>query len=130
MASTPTAITELRRQLSASRAHLAQTSSGISESIGASLDVPARVRRHVVAHPVKWAVLALAGGVVAARLLPPVLGLVRSAASRRLVGTLLTTVAPVALRAGVNALASRRPDLAAFFHGDAPDPSEPPAGGG
>jgi hypothetical protein len=109
----------LRRQLAESRRHLARTSSGL----GASLDVPARVRQTVAAHPVKWALLAVAGGVVAARLLPLATSVMRTAANRRLVGTLLATVGPVALRAGLNALATHRPDLAAFIHGK-PDDAE------
>jgi len=83
------------------------------------------VRQKVAAHPVKWAVLALAGGVVAARVLPLAMGLVRTAGSRRLVGTLFATVGPLALRAGVNALAARRPDLVESFLGSAPPPPPP-----
>ena len=122
MAQSPESIESLRRQLAESRQQLARTSSGLT----ASLDVPARVRQTVTAHPVKWALLAVAGGLVAARLLPLATSVLRTAANRRLVGTLLATVGPVALRAGMNALASHRPDLAAFIHGepDAPEAAD------
>lgn len=118
MAASPETIAELRRQLAANRNHLTRTTAGLS----ASLDVPARVRRKVAAHPWTWALLAVVGGVVAAKAVPLALSLVRTAGSRRLAGTLLTTLGPVALRAGLNALASHRPDLAAFIS----RPSEPP----
>lgn len=131
MAASPESIIELQRELAETRAHFTRTSS----DLGASLDVPARVRQKVAAHPWKWALLALAGGVVAAKTLPLAASLVRTAGSRRLVGTLLTALGPVALRAGLNALATHRPDLAAFFHpdpeptpGDAPAPERGPIG--
>lgn len=118
MAASPESINTLRRRLAESRAHLSHTTAGL----GAALDVPARVRHTVAAHPWKWALLAVAGGVVAARALPLAAGLVRTAGSRRLVGTLLTTLGPVALRAGLNALATHRPDLAAFLSRDGGEP--------
>jgi len=120
MAASPESITELRRQLADNRTQLTRTTTDLS----ASLDVPARVRQKVAAHPWKWALLAVAGGVVAAKTLPLALSVVRTAGSRRLAGTLLTTLGPVALRAGLNALATHRPDLAAFLHRD-PDPAAP-----
>jgi Protein of unknown function (DUF3618) len=126
MAASPESIADLQRQLAETRAHLTRTTS----DLGASLDVPARVRQKVAAHPWKWALLAVAGGVVAAKTLPLALSLVRTAGSRRLVGTLLTAVGPVALRAGLNALATHRPDLAAFLHRqpDPPPAEDPPHG--
>jgi hypothetical protein len=122
MAASPESINELRRQLAESRAHLRRTGAGL----GASLDVPARVRHTVAAHPWKWALLAVAGGVIAAKALPIAVGLVGTAGRRRLVGTLLTTLGPVAVRAGLNALATHRPDLAAFLSGQGDDPTDPP----
>ena len=92
-----------------------------------SLDVPGRVRQEVAAHPLKWAMVAIVGGVVASRVLPVALRLVQTAASRRLVGTVVATLAPLAVRAGVNALAARRPDLLeAFMGGAAPASAQPP----
>ena len=125
MAASPETIAELRRQLADNRTDLTRTTSGLS----ASLDVPNRVRQKVAAHPWKWALLAVAGGVVVAKALPLALSLVRTAGSRRLAGTLLTTLGPVALRAGLNALATHRPDLAAFFSREPESPSpEGPTG--
>ncbi len=126
MAASPESINELRRQLAESRAHLSRTGAGL----GASLDVPARVRHTVAAHPWKWALLAVAGGVVAAKALPLAVRLVGTAGRRRLVGTLLTTLGPVAVRAGLNALATHRPDLASFLAGDGDDPPASSAGRG
>jgi len=117
-------IARLRSQLAASRAQLSEAGSGLGESF----DVPRRVRREVASHPLKWALVAVAGGVVAARVLPLALGLVRTAASRRLVGTLISTVGPLAWRAGVNALVARRPDLVESWLGMGP--AEPPEGAG
>jgi len=123
MDASPESIAALRQQLAESRARLAQSKADMT----ASLDVPARVRQNirqrVSSHPWKWALLAVAGGVLAARTLPLAVSLLRTAGSRRLVGALMGTVVPLALRAGLNAVASRRPDLAAFFHGDSDPPS-------
>ena len=94
---------------------------------GGVADVPGRVRQEVAAHPLKWAMVAIVGGVVASRVLPVALRLVQTAASRRLVGTVVATLAPLAVRAGVNALAARRPDLLeAFVGGAAPASAQPP----
>jgi hypothetical protein len=127
MAASPETIDALRRQLAESRAQLAQSANDLT----AAVDVPARVRQKVVAHPWTWALLAVAGGVVVAKTLPLAVSLVRTAGSRRLAGTLLTTLGPVALRAGLNALATHRPDLAAFLsrdHHPAEDSGERGAG--
>jgi len=107
--------------LAENRARVARTTSGL----GAALDVPSRVRRTVSAHPIKWALLAAAGGVVIVRALPLIAGLVRSAGSRRLLGAVVGSVAPLALRVGLKALATHRPDLAAVFGSDtAADPED------
>lgn len=119
MAPSQESINQLRYQLATSRAGLTRATS----VLGASLDVPGRVRQEVAAHPLKWAMVAIVGGVVASRVLPVALRLVQTAASRRLVATL----APLAVRAGVNALAARRPDLLeAFMGGAAPASAQPP----
>ncbi len=104
MAAAPEHMNALRRELAENRIALSEAAT----NLGASLDVPARVGRavkdKVAAHPLKWVLLAVAGGLVAARAVPLVVGLLRTAGSRRIVGTLLTTVAPVVVRAGLNAL--------------------------
>jgi hypothetical protein len=123
MAPSQESINQLRYQLATSRAGLTRATS----VLGASLDVPGRVRQEVAAHPLKWAMVAIVGGVVASRVLPVALRLVQTAASRRLVGTVVATLAPLAVRAGVNALAARRPDLLeAFMGGAAPASAQPP----
>lgn len=123
MAPSQESINQLRYQLAASRAGLTRATS----VLGASLDVPGRVRQEVAAHPLKWAMVAIVGGVVASRVLPVALRLVQTAASRRLVGTVVATLAPLAVRAGVNALAARRPDLLeAFMGGATPASAQPP----
>jgi hypothetical protein len=126
MAPSQESINQLRYQLAASRAGLTRATS----VLGASLDVPGRVRQEVATHPLKWAMVAIVGGVVASRVLPVALRLVQTAASRRLVGTVVATLAPLAVRAGVKALAARRPDLLeAFMGGAAPAPAsaQPPS---
>jgi len=123
MADTRESIDNIRRQLAESRIDLAASTS----DLGASLDVPARVREHlrqrVATHPWKWALLAIVGGVVVARTVPLAVALIRTAGSRKLVGALLGTVGPWALRTGLNTLAAHRPDIASFLH---PDPEPPP----
>ena len=114
MVEPPASIDAIRRQLAENRARVARATSGL----GAALDVPTRVRRTVAAHPVKWALLAVAGGVVVARALPLVAGIARSAASRRVLGSVVGSLAPLALRVGLKALATHRPDLAAAFSGE------------
>jgi hypothetical protein len=125
MAASPETLEELRRKLTESRKHLTDTRAGLN----AAVDVPARLREsvktRVAAHPILWAAVALAGGVAAVRLLPLVVGVVRTAGSRRLLGTALSTLGPLALRAGMNALATHRPDLASFLHPH-PAPSDRP----
>ena len=123
MAPSQESINQLRYQLATSRAGLTRATS----ALGASLDVPGRVRQEVATHPLKWAMVAIVGGVVASRALPVALRLVQTAASRRLVGTVVATLAPLAVRAGVNALAARRPDLLeAFMGGAARASAQPP----
>ena len=92
MAPSQESINQLRYQLATSRAGLTRATS----VLGASLDVPGRVRQEVAAHPLKWAMVAIVGGVVASRVLPVALRLVQTAASRRLVGTVVATLAPLA----------------------------------
>ncbi|MFN0126503.1 MAG: hypothetical protein ACKV19_07460 [Verrucomicrobiales bacterium] len=107
MAEPPQSIADLQQQLAASRAEVRRATADLSTA----LDVPARVSRtlkqKVTAHPIAWALLAVAGGFVVVRTLPLAVGLLRAAGSRRLISTLMTTVGPIALRAGLNALAAR-----------------------
>lgn len=124
MAEPPTPVDVIRRQLAENRARVARTTAGL----GAALDVPSRLRRTVSAHPIKWALLAAVGGVVVVRAVPLIAGLVRSAGSRRLLGSVAGSLAPLALRVGLKALATHRPDLAAVFgSGHAPDTGDEPS---
>lgn len=120
MAEPPESIADLQQQLAASRAEVRRATA----ELGTALNVPARVSRtlkqKITAHPLAWALLAVAGGFVVVRTLPLAVGLLRAAGSRRLIGTLVSTVGPVALRAGLSALAARE----AREHGETATPAD------
>jgi hypothetical protein len=113
MADPASEIPVLRARLRSSRQRL---SDGV-ESVGESLDLPARLRQKIAAEPWKWTAIALAGGLIAAHLLPVAFGITRMFAGRRLLRALIGTAAPIAAKAGLAALSAR------FTNGgDAPPP--------
>jgi hypothetical protein len=99
----PSEIIRLRAEAAAARAAIHHNGAALAHT----LDVPTRVRQELTQHPLKWGAVALAGGLIAGKLLPVALKLVSRQASRQLTGTLLATVAPLALKAGVAALQAR-----------------------
>lgn len=119
MAESPDTVALLQARLAASRQRLTQDVGALADAV----DVPSRVRREITSHPWKWALLAVAGGLVAARLAPLAIGLARSAASRKLLRSALAAAAPVAMRAGLNALAQRQVDFSPPPPGAVPPPS-------
>jgi hypothetical protein len=113
MADSETEVALLRARLRNSRERLTD---GV-ESVGEALDLPARVRQMIAADPWKWTAIALAGGLIAAHLLPVAFGITRKVAGRRLLRTLIGIAAPLAARAGLAALNAR------FANGGAPPPA-------
>lgn len=116
-------ITLLKAKLAASRARLDEA----AHHVTAPLDVPARVRREVSAHPLKWAAVALLGGAVAAKVVVPVaLKVLGRSTSQKLTRTLLATLAPAAVRLGAQALSTRFPSLVTREKPESPHPLEEP----
>lgn len=121
MAHSESDIPLLRARLAASRARLQEETHEAAES----LDIPSRVRREVAAHPFKWAAAALLGGAVAARVVAPLaMKLVGRSSSQKLTRTLLTTLAPVAVRLGAQALSTKFPGLISAVSPPPPSPTD------
>ncbi len=99
-----TEIAHLQARLAAQRRLLAYRTAEMNQA----LNLPRRIHRELRAHPLKWTALALTGGLVAARAVPIAFAVVRAAASRKLLGKFAATLAPVALRAGLNRIEADR----------------------
>jgi hypothetical protein len=106
MADRTTEIETLRARLRQSR----QRVSDSVETVSDRLDLPARIRQEVTAHPWRWAAIALIGGAVASRLLPVVFGVSRKVIGSRALKSLVATAAPLAARAALSAWNARFPE--------------------
>lgn len=105
MAEITSDIPQLRSRLKASRTQLAWG----MEKLRCAANVPQRLQRDMMSHPLKWAVIGLVSGAIVVRLIPAAFAIVRLGASRKVVRAALSSVAPIIARAGLNALAARAP---------------------